>query len=456
MKKKLGSLLSIALCFSLIVTMFMGMNLRAFAADPNIVLLNEGDNYDSGLITIPESGINFKLVFGESTSIILCPYVDDSLLGSPQNQSTSELNTLISSEYLGNLETFLQKTLKAVVRCTWDATTKTQNLYLYTETYYDEHYGSSTVFTSVSVDLGCVRAGKTLWDIFSSIASSISTTPEDTTDILSINLTHGSSDSELLEPTEPLEEGKIYTLWLTLQSSDCLFKQDSVSDYALSNLNIDVANKNVFLDDTYAAADEGKILDMEIRFTVDSSAPGPNPDSAPSKYTPDMATVNIEGATFNTWEEITANTPNLTAEKLQKVNASNDDLLHVNIVGKSDKTVPVSAVQAMDKSTIGGLHVFIGESDAVTFFNSVDYANYTGKNFAHNDTFTENSRTIDFKDKGSINATVMFHSLIAPNATAKIYKVVDGAEVLIGTASSNEFGGICFAINDLATYVIRY
>lgn len=187
-----------------------------------------------------------------------------------------------------------------------------------------------------------------------------------------------------------------------------------------------------------------------------TTAYSPDPGSDPSKYTPDMATENIEGVTFNTWEEITANTPNLTAEKLQKVNASNDDLLHVNIVGKSDKTVPVSAVQAMDKSTIGGLHVFIGESDAVTFLNSVDYANYTGKNFAHDDTFTENSRTIDFKDKDSINATVMFHSLIAPNATAKIYKVVDGAEVLIGTASSNEFGGICFAINDLATYVIRY
>lgn len=182
----------------------------------------------------------------------------------------------------------------------------------------------------------------------------------------------------------------------------------------------------------------------------------PLPDPTPEEAKPDMTTMNIEGATFNSWEEITANTPNLTSEKLQKVNSSHDDLLHVNIVGKEDKTVPATAVAAMEKSSIGGLHVFIGESDAVTFLNNIDYSKYTGMNFKHEDEVTENSRTIDFTSKGKLNAVVVFHTLIAPDKKAYVYKVVDGKEVLVGTASSNSNGGFCFAIDELAKYIIRY
>lgn len=187
------------------------------------------------------------------------------------------------------------------------------------------------------------------------------------------------------------------------------------------------------------------------------STPDPTPTESAPEPAPDMTTVNIEGATFNTWEEITANTPNLTAEKLHKVNeSSDDDLLHVNIVGKEDKTVPAVAVAAMDKSSIGGLHVFIGESDAVTFLNNLDYSKYTGMNFKHEDEVTDNSRTIDFTSKGKLNAVLVFHTLIAPNTKANVYKVVDGKEVFLATLSSNENGCFCFAIDELAKYVIKY
>ena len=162
---------------------------------------------------------------------------------------------------------------------------------------------AAETFDSVDIDLSSVRAGATLLDIYSSVINSISTDPVDTIDIYNMNLTHGSSDSELLLPTDPLEKGKTYTLWLTLQSAGVLFKQDSVSDYALSNLNIDAAYKNVFLDDGYDPADEGKILDMEIRFTVDSSTPGPgpNPDPKPAfdSVSIDFNNSNVAGATWN-------------------------------------------------------------------------------------------------------------------------------------------------------------
>ncbi len=189
--------------------------------------------------------------------------------------------------------------------------------------------------------------------------------------------------------------------------------------------------------------------------------PTPNPEPTPEPVkpapVPDMKTENIAGVSLNTWEEIAANTPYLTAEKLQKADASNDDaLLHVNIVGKADKSVPVAAVQAMKNSSIGGLHVFVGGSDAVTFLSNLDYSKYEGVNFNHEDVIDKNGRVIDFTSKGKINATVMFHTLIAPNVKAKVYKVVDGKEVEIATLSSNENGGFCFLIDELGKFAIKY
>lgn len=205
-----------------------------------------------------------------------------------------------------------------------------------------------------------------------------------------------------------------------------------------------------FTPDIRAMLDRFNIEGRVAYIYLVSSSPTP----APNK--PMLNTTNIEGLEFNTWEEIIENAPKLEQPKMLEVGKKNKELLHVNILGMPDRYVPTEAISAVKSSSLSGLHVFVGESDAVTFLNSGNYTNYKGIDFAHNDTFTENSRTIDFKEKGSINATVLFHSVIAPNTTGKIYKIVDGAEVLIGTASSNDFGGICFGISDLATYVIRY
>lgn len=173
-------------------------------------------------------------------------------------------------------------------------------------------------------------------------------------------------------------------------------------------------------------------------------------------YVPAMKTVNVNGETLNTWEEIAVSIPEVTSDKLEKSGNSDDALLQVNIVSKEDKTIPANAVQALDKSSIDGLHVFIGESDAITFLNNSDYSDYPGKSFNHNDTTTESSRTIDFADKGLLNSSVVFHTLISPKKVASIYKIVDGNETFMGTVESNEVGAICFAIDELATYILRY
>lgn len=174
------------------------------------------------------------------------------------------------------------------------------------------------------------------------------------------------------------------------------------------------------------------------------------------KWIPDMNTINIGDKTFFTWSEIISNTPLLSREELMAVNNDNSDLLHVNIVGKSDKTIPATALESMGKSVIGGLHVFIGESDAVTFINNKNNSEYTDVDFTHQDTFTENSRTIDFNNHVSLNTTVVFHTLVTPSTPAVVYKVKDGEEEQIFSFTSNAFGGFCFEIDELATYIIKY
>lgn len=174
------------------------------------------------------------------------------------------------------------------------------------------------------------------------------------------------------------------------------------------------------------------------------------------KWIPDMNTINIGDKTFFTWSEIVSNTPLLSREELMAVNNDNSDLLHVNIVGKSDKTIPATALESVEKSVIGGLHVFIGESDAVTFINNKNNSEYTDVDFTHQDTFTENSRTIDFNNHVSLNTTVVFHTLITPSTPAVVYKVKDGEEEQIFSFTSNAFGGFCFEIDELATYIIKY
>jgi len=181
-----------------------------------------------------------------------------------------------------------------------------------------------------------------------------------------------------------------------------------------------------------------------------------NNDSNVSEYKPDMFALYIDGLSFNTWEEVTANIPKLTKEMLHSFNSSNDALLHINLVGKEDKTIPAAPIQAMAYSTIDGIHVYVGDSDAVTFINGFDYSMYPSKNYKHEDTISENGRTIDFKDKGKLNSLVGLHTVIAPNTRATIIKSVDGIEIELGTLTSDDSGRICFAIDELATYVIRY
>ena len=170
----------------------------------------------------------------------------------------------------------------------------------------------------------------------------------------------------------------------------------------------------------------------------------------------EVKTTNIEGTQLNSWTAIENSLPTLTSDKLSQVNGDSTNALMVNISTKSDKTVPASTVKTLAKSPASGMHVFIGNNDAVTFVKAVDYSKYAGVNFAHFDTITENSRVIDFLNKADLNALVMFHTVVPANKNVKIFKVVNGQEVLIAEMTSTELGRICFVIDSTAKYVLRY
>ena len=275
MKRKLRLLLAMVLA----MTMVMGISVTAFAATRP-----DGTSMDEAACTEHSGAVHiysFGNVFGEYSYVEGIMYEEGAPISMPYYMHAGyEESTVEDYMFKDNIYT--------------------EGWYYFDGDKYCPCSGHGSVaeaFDSVEIDLSSVRAGATLWDIFSSVADSITTYPEDTIDINGINLTHGSSDSDLLLPTDPLEEGNTYTLWLTLQSTDYLFKQDSVSDYALSNLNIDAAYKNVLHDDSFA--DEGTILDMEIRFTVDSSTPGPNPPKPTPKKSESSHVHNFQ------WQTIT-------------------------------------------------------------------------------------------------------------------------------------------------------
>ncbi len=189
-----------------------------------------------------------------------------------------------------------------------------------------------------------------------------------------------------------------------------------------------------------------------------NTTPGNNTPSTPAQVAPvtEIKAVSVGGYLLNSWDSIAAAATKISAEDVKKTNSSKEALLQVDISSSSNKEIPKDVVQLIKKSNLDGLHVFVGEGDAVTFVKDENYSKYNGMSFSHKDTVTANSRTIDFVNKGNLNAKVVFHTVAAPSKTVELYKVVKGKEVKIGTLVTTKEGRICFEISELATYILKY
>ncbi|MCQ2494777.1 MAG: hypothetical protein MJ104_09260 [Lachnospiraceae bacterium] len=176
----------------------------------------------------------------------------------------------------------------------------------------------------------------------------------------------------------------------------------------------------------------------------------------------DMSVANVSGVTLGSWDDVAKNVSLMSLLKLKEANANANvsadvaDILHLNISSAANKTVPVSAVADIKSSEIGGIHAFLGNGDAVSFLKKYDYTKYTGVDFSHQVSTTDNSKTITFNKQVSINGTVVFHTLVPANKFVSIYEVINGQEVLIAKTVSSDAGRVCFNITETAVYVLRY
>ena len=179
-------------------------------------------------------------------------------------------------------------------------------------------------------------------------------------------------------------------------------------------------------------------------------------DSGSSAPEPVLTTTNIAGEQITGWDAITKVISTQTKDKQQNVSGANQDLLHVDASG-FDKTIPAATVKAVSTSALRGLHVFISNSDAVTFLAKSKLSGYKETNFEHKDTVTEHSRTIDFTNKQALGTGVVFHTTVpVKNGEVTVYKVDANGRTRIVKTVSNAGGQVCFPITETATYVLEY
>lgn len=179
-------------------------------------------------------------------------------------------------------------------------------------------------------------------------------------------------------------------------------------------------------------------------------------DSSSSAPEPVLTTTNVAGEQITGWDAITKVISTQTKDKQQNVSGANQDLLHVD-ASVFDKTIPATTVKAVSTSALRGLHVFIGNSDAVTFLAKSKLSGYKETNFEHKDTVTDHSRTIDFTNKQALGTTVVFHTTVpVKNGEVTVYKVDASGRTRILKTVSNSNGQICFPITETATYVLEY
>lgn len=179
-------------------------------------------------------------------------------------------------------------------------------------------------------------------------------------------------------------------------------------------------------------------------------------DSGASAPEPVLTTTNIAGEQITGWDAITKVISTQTKDKQQNVSGANQDLLHVDASG-FDKTIPAVTVKTVSTSALRGLHVFIGNSDAVTFLATSKLSDYKETNFEHKDTVTDHSRTIDFTNKQALGATVVFHTTVpVKNGEVTVYKVDANGRTRILKTVSNAGGQVCFPITETSTYELEY
>lgn len=147
MKRKLKVLFAAMLT----MTMVIGMSVPAFASI-EISADRSTRNYDSGIIEVDDAGSAIFVVhYGSPSETCFTLWLDDK---DPESRDYPAADgytfnlTLSALRIMGEMG----QPMKPVVRYKWIAADHNVNVYLYTEAYYDEHYGKTGLGLSEEIE----------------------------------------------------------------------------------------------------------------------------------------------------------------------------------------------------------------------------------------------------------------------------------------------------------------
>ena len=128
----------------------------------------------------------------------------------------------------------------------------------------------------------------------------------------------------------------------------------------------------------------------------------------------------------------------------------------VLVLNQRNATVPVSTIQALQKSDASSLHLMLGNGAAITISNGAGLKNQGAINLTNKVTQTKNSKTITFNANTKLLTLGALHMSVPKNVTeAKLYYVLNRQSVYLGTFKPVN-GQVFFPVNQLGTYQLVY
>lgn len=165
----------------------------------------------------------------------------------------------------------------------------------------------------------------------------------------------------------------------------------------------------------------------------------------------------VGGTTVRNWddlEKVMATMTVATAKTKAEKTAAKAPL--VLVLNQRNATVPVSTIQALQKSDASSLHLMLGNGAAITISNGAGLKNQGAINLTNKVTQTKNSKTITFTANTKLLTLGALHMSVPKNVTeAKLYYVLNRQSIYLGTFKPVN-GQVFFPINQLGTYQLVY
>lgn len=128
------------------------------------------------------------------------------------------------------------------------------------------------------------------------------------------------------------------------------------------------------------------------------------------------------------------------------------------VLNKKNATVPDSTFEALYNSDKSGLHTFVENGTALTFFNNRQLRNQKALDLSCKITTYQHSKTIAFNKFAKLKAKTALHTTVPAGVrSVNVYRYdANGNKRYVGRVIPTAEGRICFEIKELTTYVLEY